>query len=140
MTETIRYAEGEIPAQAQLVALYKAAGFTQADCPGELHNAVEHSQWVVSAWYGDKLVGLARVLSDGVFIACLQDFLVHPDFRHQGVGKEFLNRFDAAYGEFHQQFAMIDSDWAKAKFEKRGFHIEPAAVSRTRPLSICPQP
>jgi len=138
MTDAIRYALGEIPALEQLSGLYKSVSWSQADCPDDLHKAVEHSQWVATAWHAEQLVGMSRVLTDGVFIACLQDFVVHPEYRHQGIGKELLNMFDETFGEFHQQFAMVDSDWAKTKFEKRGFHTEPAAVSRTRPLSVCP--
>jgi GNAT superfamily N-acetyltransferase len=45
----------------------------------------------IGAWDGDRLVGLARVLSDGYFYAALADVVVDPDFQRKGVGRELMN-------------------------------------------------
>jgi len=137
MTDAITYVTDKIPARDELVELYKSVHWAQADCPEDLLKAVQQSQWVATAWHGERLVGLARALTDGVFIACLQDFLVHPDYQHQGIAKGLLDKFELTFGDFYQQFAMVGSDWAKEKLKKRGFHIEAAAVARNRPLSVC---
>ena len=64
----------------------------------ELHQkAFEASQAAVFAYSGDRLVGFARALSDGVCQAALYDVAVVPEFQRHGIGarmvKELLSRF-----------------------------------------------
>lgn len=135
--DTIRFAIGEIPSVEHLVSLYRSVHWAQADCPEDLHRAVSQSQWVATAWHQGRLVGLLRVLTDGVFTAFFKDFLVHPDYQHQGIAKELMDRYDVEFGDYHDQIAVLDTEWAKEKFEKRGFRTEGMAVSRVRPISVC---
>lgn len=53
---------------------------------------LENSSAVISAWYKDSLVGLARGISDQVRYAQVLDVLVHPDYRRSGIGTELVNR------------------------------------------------
>ena len=46
----------------------------------------------IAAWHGDTLVGIVRVLTDGLLYAAVADIIVHPDFRMRGVGRELMNR------------------------------------------------
>ena len=84
----------------QLIKLYNSVGWTAyTKDPVErlLLKAIQNSTYVVSAWDGRKLVGLARGLSDDVSIFYLQDILIHPDYQKHGIGttllKECLERF-----------------------------------------------
>jgi GNAT superfamily N-acetyltransferase len=51
---------------------------------------------VVSAWDGDKLVGVARSLSDFVFCTYLADLAVRDDYQRRGIGKELMRRTQKA--------------------------------------------
>lgn len=135
MSGAIEYRIGDIPDLDALASLYSSVQWAHADNPESLQKAVSQSGWVVTAWHEDNLVGLARVLTDGVFVAYFQEMLVHPDYQHQGVGKELLDHYDREFGEFQDQVAITDAEWAKKKLNKRGFQVEPAALSRTRPLT-----
>jgi GNAT superfamily N-acetyltransferase len=46
----------------------------------------------IGAWDGARLVGVARVLTDGYFAASLADLMVDPEYRRGGVGRELMNR------------------------------------------------
>jgi GNAT superfamily N-acetyltransferase len=46
----------------------------------------------IGAWDGARLVGVARILSDGYFFAALADIIVDPDLQRCGVGRELMNR------------------------------------------------
>ena len=48
-----------------------------------LQRAISHSLHVVTARQDDRLVGLIRVVGDGLTIVYIQDLLVHPDFQKQ---------------------------------------------------------
>ena len=47
---------------------------------------------VVSAWDGDRLIGIVRGLSDEVRFAKVLDILVHPKYRRTGIGTEIMLR------------------------------------------------
>ena len=46
----------------------------------------------VGAWDGERLVGFARALSDGHFHAYIEDVMVHPNYRRQGIADRLLRR------------------------------------------------
>ena len=132
MSDRIEYRTGDVPDVDVLADLYGSVDWPHASTPAELHRAVQQSSWVATAWHDGRLAGLARVLTDGVFDVYLQDLVVHADYQHQGVGKELLDLYDRAFGEFRTQVIVSDADWAQQKLGKRGFRAEPAALSRTR--------
>ena len=132
MTHAIDYRVGDVPASDALWALQKTSGAQPAESPEALYQSVSRSTWLVTAWDGDRLVGLLHVLTDGVWMAYVQELMVHPDFHHQGVGKELIDRYDSTFGHFRHQLLVTETDWVREKFLKRGFHDEPAALSRWR--------
>ena len=133
MTEPILYRIDVVPDSATLEALYRSVGWPQADTPEDLHAAVERTGWVATAWHQDLLVGMARVFTDFLFVAYFQELLVHPEYQHQGVGKEILDLYDRTFSGFPFQVAVTDVEWARQKLSKRGFRTEPDALSRARP-------
>lgn len=134
MSQALAYKTDTCPPPEALMGLYRSVGWSTSE-PAVLHEAVEKSGWVATAWDSERLVGLARVLTDGVFVVYFQELLVHPAYQHQGVGKELLDLYDIAFGEFKSQVVVTELEWARVKFEKRGFHGEPAAMSRSRPFA-----
>jgi ribosomal protein S18 acetylase RimI-like enzyme len=51
---------------------------------------------VVSAWDGERVVGIARSLSDFVFCTYLSDLAVRLEYQRQGIGKELMRRTQKA--------------------------------------------
>ena len=82
----------EIPLD-QLINLYNAVGclaYTTGEARPKLQDAIRNSTYVVTAWSGDTLVGLARCLSDDVAICYLHDILIHPEYQRLGIGRRLL--------------------------------------------------
>lgn len=74
-----------------LLHLYESVGwsaYTQ-DNP-DLTSLLEGARHYLTAWDGERLIGLIRVVGDGVYIAYIQDVLVHPDYQRQGIGKHLM--------------------------------------------------
>lgn len=46
-----------------------------------LHKALMNSRTVLTAWDGERLVGLARVLDDSELVAFVHYVLVHPEYQ-----------------------------------------------------------
>lgn len=73
-----------------VVRLYAANGWSSANKPNALTQALRNSHSVISAWAGDQLVGLGNALSDGFLVVYYPHLLVHPDYQGQGIGTEIL--------------------------------------------------
>ena len=112
-----------IPARAELVALYSSVGWASYTAePDRLVLALRQSLRVATAWDDASLVGLARVVGDGVSIIYLQDVLVHPDHGRSGVGTRLINAVFEPYADVRQQVLLTDDDPAqRAFYESLGF-------------------
>lgn len=90
--DAIHFLRGEIPPGEKVVGLYQSVGWSTylETGPGRLMDALVHSTYVVSAWDGERLIGLARLISDHVTIFFLQDILVDPAYQRSGVGRQLM--------------------------------------------------
>jgi len=85
----IVFVEG-VPESSQLFNLYNGLGWSQflkldAD---SIHAAMQNSYLVVCAYFGDQLVGMGRVVSDGLINAYLCGLGVLPEYRQQGIARK----------------------------------------------------
>ncbi|AJT40970.1 GNAT family N-acetyltransferase [Psychromicrobium lacuslunae] len=79
--------------QQELFELYHAVGWHAFDhAPDKLMEAMQNSTGIAQARFNDRLVGLARVVSDRVSICFLQSLATHPDFQRQGIGKALVEK------------------------------------------------
>ncbi len=116
----------------QLFGLYDSVGwvsYTHEQRRAELPKAIRNSTYVVSAWSGDSLVGLARGLSDDVSIFYLQDILVRPAFQGQGVGRRLLENCLERFGHVRSKVLMTDDEQRQVRF------YESLGYKNTRSLS-----
>lgn len=109
---------------AEVLDLYRAVGWTAyTDNPQVLHAALAGSSRVVVARIDGRLVGLARVISDGASIAYLQDILVHPGCRRAGIGAALVKSALAPYEAVRQKVLLTDDGAVqRAFYETLGFH------------------
>ena len=71
----------------EVLALYKSVYWSlYVNDPDKLKKSYDNSLYTVGAYIGDQLVGMVRVLGDGVTIVFFQDVLVHSDYQRQGIG------------------------------------------------------
>lgn len=83
-----------------LTALYTAVGWSvYTKNPAKLEAVVAASLHVVTARNDGALVGLARVVGDGLTIAYLQDILVDPTHQRLGIGRELFHRVFAPFDD-----------------------------------------
>ena len=82
---------------------------------------MRNSTHVVSAWDGNKLVGLVRALDDGETVAFLHYLLVDPAYQGQHIGDELMKRV-MAFFENHLYVKIMPSDSKTISFyERYGF-------------------
>ncbi len=105
-------------ARADLIA----DDFDNGRSPSALRRSFEQSQHVAIARDGDRVVGMARLLSDGVCNAYLVDVWTHSSHRRQGVATGMLRLLiDAVPG---QHIGLQTRD-AQALYESLGFRPQP---------------
>ncbi len=121
--QPIRIERGADPPLADLLALYDSVGWTAyTEHPETLSAAIRGSSFVVAAWAGTRLVGLARALSDDATIMYLQDILVDPSHHRRGVGKALAEAALDRFRHVRQKVLLTDDDPSQKSFyEALGF-------------------
>jgi ribosomal protein S18 acetylase RimI-like enzyme len=104
-----------------------ADSFDNGRSPAALRLSFERSQHVAIAWDGDRVVGMARLLSDGVCNAYLLDVWTASSHRRRGIGRAMVEQLAAAVPGQHVGFQTDD---AQAFYESMGFRRQPEFMSR----------
>ena len=131
---TTDIASGQIPGRDELAGLYDAVGWVAYTRDlDSLERAMQGSSHVVTARRGGRLVGLARVVSDGATIAYLQDVLVRPEEQGNGVGRRLVTEVLAPFETVRQQVLLTDDEpGQRAFYESLGFaeirDLDPASL------------
>ncbi len=110
----------------RLTADLAADDFDNGRVPGALRRSFEQSQHVAVARHGDRVVGTARLLSDGVCNAYLLDVWTSSDRRRRGIGSAMVRYLaDQVPG----QHIGLQADEARSFYERLGFRPQPEFLS-----------
>jgi GNAT superfamily N-acetyltransferase len=120
----IQYRETrELPVEG-LLALYRANQWSSADKPELLRSALLASHSLVTAWDGDRLVGLGNAISDGYLVVYYPHLLVLPQYQRHGIGMRLMGMLLARYEGFHQHILVADGRavefYRRCGFERAG--------------------
>lgn len=73
------------PIDARLVrALYDSVHWWPNRRLSAIKHVLNHGM-AIGVWDGDRLIAFARAVTDGEFRAYIEDVVVHPDYRRQGI-------------------------------------------------------
>lgn len=78
--------------EKELQGLFLSVKWESGNYPDKLVRAMRNSTHVISAWDGDKLIGLIRALDDGETVAFLHYLLVDPAYQGQHIGDGLMKR------------------------------------------------
>lgn len=111
------------------LALRASVGWKKLD-KNQGIRALKNSLITVTAYAGDKAVGMARIVGDGAVICYIQDLVVHPMYQKLGVGKIIMERIIAYVEEIKERDSeiMLCLMCAKGRenfYEKFGFISRP---------------
>jgi ribosomal protein S18 acetylase RimI-like enzyme len=111
---------------AQAKADLVADDFDNGRSAEALRRSFEQSQHVAVARDGDRLVGMARMLSDGVCNAYLLDVWTSSSHRRLGLGSEMVRRL---LEEVPGQHVGLQTDDMQAFYASLGFGPQPEFLS-----------
>jgi ribosomal protein S18 acetylase RimI-like enzyme len=130
----IEYKEGNRIALKELKRLYAAVRWLHFLRPRLLKAVYDRSDYVVSAWDGKRLAGVARVISDGVFNAYIPDVLVDPQYRRMGIARELVRRVIERYKGLYNITAVAEDDGGRVFFYNCGMTQMRTAMRRMQPI------
>lgn len=122
------YYLAEMPEIEQFWALFEMTGWNQQYqiSLDELSLALANSWLVISAYEGERLVGVGRVITDGVLHAMIYEMIVHPDFQRRGIGSQILNIILQNCLEANiRDIQLFCARGARSFYERYGFVARP---------------
>jgi N-acetylglutamate synthase-like GNAT family acetyltransferase len=120
----IVYKSDVLPSAEQVIELYNAAGLPRPTHDKErIQKFIDNSNLIVTAWAGDKLVGISRSITDWVWSCYLADLAVSPDYMKSGIGKRLIEITKEKVGE-ETMILLLSVPTAMEYYPKVGFAKE----------------
>ncbi len=119
----ITYTEEKKFTQEQIQQLFLSVGWVSGQYPARLYKALMHSSTVITAWDGNKLVGLVRLLDDSELVAYMHYVLVTPKYHGMGIAGSMIQMVKEKYKDYLYIELMPEERKNAHFYEKYGFHI-----------------
>ncbi|MGN1368827.1 MAG: GNAT family N-acetyltransferase [Aristaeellaceae bacterium] len=117
----IEYKTTKIFRAAELQRLFLSVGWESGNYPDKLVRAMQNSTHVISAWEGNKLIGLVRALDDGETVAFIHYVLVDPAYQGLHIGDGLMKRIMSCFENLLYVKIMPSDPHTIAFYEKYGF-------------------
>jgi ribosomal protein S18 acetylase RimI-like enzyme len=127
MTLVKYHISNECPTAEEFIELRRLIGWADTDlhmAKRSLANSLFH---VVVKGQG-KLIGMGRVVGDGVMYFYIQDVVVAPDYQNQGIGQLLMDRIEAYLSATAVKGSTIGLLAAKGKegfYSRYGYKLRP---------------
>lgn len=79
-----------IPDAEEVIVLFSQAELKRPTEPERIALMLKNADVLVTAWQGEKLVGICRTITDWAWCAYLADLAVFTDLKSLGIGKEMI--------------------------------------------------
>lgn len=119
--ENILYRTDERISPEQFAQVFRESGINRPvdDLP-RLAAMLEHATLLVTAWDGERLIGVARALTDFSYCCYLSDLAVIRAYQKSGVGRGLIDQVRAAIGE-QSMLLLLSAPGAMQYYPKIGF-------------------
>ena len=96
----------------------------------QAEKGLSNSAHLISAWDGDKPVGVARVISDRGYIYLIVDVIVTPEYQGQGIGRHMVEEIEAwllqeKEGKPTMMVYLMAAEGKESFYEQFGFRRRP---------------
>ena len=87
---------------------------------------LKNANLTITAWDGEKLVGISRSLTDFAYVAYLADLAVDQQYQRSGIGKQLIEETKARLGP-ECMIVLLAAPKANEYYEHIGFEHNPRA-------------
>lgn len=125
----IIYTEEKKFTQDEVQKLFLSVGWISGQYPSRLYKALMHSSTVITAWDGNRLVGLVRLIDDSELVAYMHYVLVDPAYHGQGIASEMIKMVKEKYKNYIYIEIMPEESKNASFYERYGFQTMPDGVA-----------
>ncbi|HSH64446.1 MAG TPA: GNAT family N-acetyltransferase [Bacteroidia bacterium] len=93
---------------AAVVEVFKSSGIDRPIDLARVQAMLDHSNLIITAWDDDKLVGIARSVTDYNYCCYLSDLAVKKENQQIGIGRTLIELTQNAIGE-HTMLVMLSN-------------------------------
>lgn len=86
--------------EEQLQDLFLSVEWSSGHFPDKLVVAMQNFKTVISAWDGDRLVGMICAMDDGIMTAYVHYLLVNPDYHGHTIGRTLVDKVKEKYEDY----------------------------------------
>ncbi len=94
--------------------------------PDVFAGMLRHADLTITAWDGERLVGIARTLTDWSYVAYLADLAVDADYQRLGIGKRLVEETKARLWP-ECMIVLLAAPLANDYYPRLGFEHNPRA-------------
>lgn len=105
----------------ELRELFESVGWLSGKYPERLKKALDGCATVITAWEGERLVGLVNAIDDGELTAYAHYLCVAPDCQGKGVGKTLLSLLKKKYENYLYLILHAEHDGLIPYYLANGF-------------------
>jgi ribosomal protein S18 acetylase RimI-like enzyme len=104
-----------------VIRVFRNSGIRRPiDQPDRIQQMIEHANLIVSAWDGQKLIGIGRALTDFSFCCYLSDLAVDRDYQRSGIGRALVKAVLEQIGD-RCSLILLSAPEAMEYYPKLGF-------------------
>ena len=117
---SIEYKNTHEFSEQDLKDLFLSVEWSSGHFPDKLVVAMKNFKTVISAWDGDKLVGMICAMDDGIMNAYVHYLLVRPEYQGKSIGRELVERVKEIYKDY-LRVVVVAYNGELAFYEHCGF-------------------
>lgn len=96
------------------------------DRPDIFEGMLKNANLTITAWHGERLVGISRSLTDFTYVAYLADLAVDIEYQRHGIGKQLIHETKSRLGR-ECMIVLLAAPKANEYYPKVGFEHNPRA-------------
>lgn len=111
------------------IALYRKSTLSErrpVERPDIFEGMLGNANLTISAWHGERLVGIARTLTDFTYVAYLADLAVDAAYQRRGIGQRLVQETRRRLGD-ECMIVLLAAPKANDYYPRLGFEHNPRA-------------
>ncbi|MGO4371657.1 GNAT family N-acetyltransferase [Paenibacillus sp. 2TAB19] len=121
MATLITYLVNKSLQASEVAEVFKSSGIKRPHEDLErIQRMIDNADITISAWDDDKLIGIARALTDYSYCCYLSDLAVDLNYQHQGIGKALVQKLQEVLGD-ETSLVLLSAPGAVDFYPRIGF-------------------
>jgi GNAT superfamily N-acetyltransferase len=126
---SIQYEHSRVIGEEEFVDLLQRSTLADrrpVDDPKCIRAMLNHANLLCTAWDGEKLIGVARSLTDFEYCCYLSDLAVDVAYQKKGIGRELIRFTQSKLGS-RAKIILLAAPKADGYYPRIGFESHPSA-------------